>query len=115
MSMDIEEALKLPKEEKVKLYYALQEDLECNDTILAEDQLTPEQWKELGKRIKDTEAENTELISIEAFKRKLDEKIDDVRGNFGSRVLEDLTEAFHYYNNILKLSAQILSRVFFML
>jgi hypothetical protein len=74
LSSLIEEALKLPKEEKVKLYYALQEDLEFDDNILAEDELTPEQWKELDKRVKDAESGKAESISIEKSKKKLGKK-----------------------------------------
>ncbi|MEJ7829675.1 MAG: addiction module protein [Segetibacter sp.] len=48
---------------------ALQEDLEFDDDILAEDELTPEQWKELDKRVKDAESGKAEFISIEDFKK----------------------------------------------
>ncbi len=82
MSSLIEEALKLPKEEKVKLYYALQEDLEFDDDILAEDELTPEQWKELDKRVKDAESGKAEFISIDDFKKKLGKKINEIRNNY---------------------------------
>ena len=49
MSKIIDEALKLPPEEKKELYYALQDDLK-EDTVLREDELTPEQWQEVNKR-----------------------------------------------------------------
>ncbi len=49
MNNIIEAAMKLPKEEKIKLYHALQEELEMDDE-LHEDDLTPEQWEELKRR-----------------------------------------------------------------
>lgn len=49
----LDDVLKLSKKEKVKLYYALQEDLDFEDDYLAENDLTKNQWKELNKRIKD--------------------------------------------------------------
>ena len=57
----IEEVLKLSKEEKMKLYQALQEDLEEN--VLHEDELTQDQWIELNKRIGDIESGKAKLIS----------------------------------------------------
>jgi hypothetical protein len=45
--------------------------LEFDDDILAEDELTPEQWKELDKRVKDAESGKAEFISIEDFKKKV--------------------------------------------
>lgn len=49
----LDDVLKLSKKEKVKLYYALQEDLAFEDDYLAENDLTKSQWEELNKRIKD--------------------------------------------------------------
>ena len=43
--------------------------LEFDDDILAEDELTPEQWKELDKRVKDAESGKAEFISIEDLKK----------------------------------------------
>ena len=52
----LDDVLKLPKKEKVKLYYALQENLDLEDDYLAENDLTKMQWKELNKRLKDIES-----------------------------------------------------------
>ena len=76
MSSFIEEALKLSKEEKEKLYYALQEDLDFNDNVLSEEELTHEQWRELDKRTGESELGKSELLSLEAFSKKLKEKVD---------------------------------------
>jgi len=46
----IEDALKLTTEEKVKLYNALHEDLNFENNIVAENELSEEQWAELKKR-----------------------------------------------------------------
>ena len=45
MNTIIEQALQLPKEEKLELYYALQENL---DEEAGEEELTKEQWKQLN-------------------------------------------------------------------
>lgn len=60
----IENALKLPLKEKRDLYYALQDDLN-EDTVLREDELTPEQWQEVNKRIKESESGKAQFISKE--------------------------------------------------
>ncbi len=60
----IEEALKLPKEEKIKLYHALQEDLEFNDNVLHEDELTYKPRSEVKQRMRDME-NNKNVISLE--------------------------------------------------
>lgn len=75
----IEDALRLPKEEKVKLYYALQEDLNFEDNVLAEDELTPEQWKELERRTQDLADGKSGAIPIERFKQKLNDQVDVIR------------------------------------
>ncbi len=62
----IEDALKLSLEEKRDLYYALQDDLN-EDTVLREDELTPEQWKEINKRNSEVESGKATLISKEAL------------------------------------------------
>ena len=61
MSSLIEEALKLPKEEKVKLYYALQEDLEFDDDILAEDILIRSNGRNLIRELK---MQNQEKLNL---------------------------------------------------
>lgn len=76
----LDDVLKLPKKEKVKLYYALQEDLDLEDDYLAEDDLTKSQWKELNRRIKEIETGKAKLIPWEEAKKKLDAKIKSLRG-----------------------------------
>jgi hypothetical protein len=51
-------------EEKKELYYALQQDLN-EDTILREDELTPEQWREVNRRNHDTDTGKAQYISRE--------------------------------------------------
>lgn len=75
----LDDVLKLPKKEKVKLYYALQEDLDLEDDYLAESDLTKSQWRELNKRIKDIESGKAKLIPWENAKKMLNEKIEAVR------------------------------------
>ncbi|MEQ1798430.1 MAG: addiction module protein [Lacibacter sp.] len=75
----MDDVMKLPKKEKVKLYYALQEELDLSDDYLAEDDLTKEQWKELNKRIKDIDSGKAVLIPWQDFKNQLDEKIKNLR------------------------------------
>lgn len=58
----IADALKLPIEEKKNLYYALQDDLN-EDIILREDELTPEQWREVNKRSAEIASGKATLIS----------------------------------------------------
>lgn len=76
----LDDVLKLPKKEKVKLYYALQEDLDLEDDYLAEDDLTKNQWKELNRRIKEIETGKAKLIPWEEAKKILDAKIKSLRG-----------------------------------
>jgi len=71
----MDDVMKLPKKEKVKLYYALQEELDLSDDYLAESDLTKEQWKELNKRIKAIDSGKAVLIPWQDFKNQLDEKI----------------------------------------
>lgn len=75
----LDDVLKLPKKEKVKLYYALQEDLDLEDDYLAEDDLTKSQRKELNRRIKDIETGKAKLIPWEEAKKTLDAKIKSLR------------------------------------
>lgn len=81
MSTLIEEALNLSKEEKIKLYYALQEDLGYDDNILAEEELTSEQWTELDKRTKDAESGTSVSLLLEEFKKQMNENVDAIRSN----------------------------------
>ncbi len=69
----IDEALKLPLEEKKELYYALQDDLK-EDTILREDELTPEQWQEVNKRNHEIESGKARFISKEQLVAYLKER-----------------------------------------
>lgn len=64
MSHIIEEALKLPKEEKMQLYYALQQDLDAGNN-LAEEELTIEEWKDITQRREDIDSEKIKAISLE--------------------------------------------------
>ena len=66
----LDDVLKLPKKEKVKLYYELQEDLDHEYNYLADGDLTKAQWKELNKRIKDIEIGKAKLISWNKGKQK---------------------------------------------
>jgi putative addiction module component (TIGR02574 family) len=81
----LDEVLKLPKKEKVKLYYALQEDLDLEDDYLAESDLTKAQWKELNKRIKDIESGKAKLIPWEEAKEMIHEKIKSLRSKAGRK------------------------------
>ncbi len=85
MSKIIEEILKLPKKKKIELYYALQENLDWDDNYLAEDDLTPEQWKELDKRVADLETGKVKAIPYKEFKKKMDEKIKALRTTSASK------------------------------
>jgi putative addiction module component (TIGR02574 family) len=65
MNPIIEEALRLPKEEKVKLYYALQEELEAEQKVVDEEGLSDEQWKEVNRRMEEIESGKMKTISLE--------------------------------------------------
>ena len=69
----IEEALKLTIEEKRDLYYALHEDLK-EDSVLREDELTPEQWEIVKNRTNDIESGKARLISKEQLVDYLKER-----------------------------------------
>lgn len=69
----IEDALKLPLNEKRDLYYALQDDLN-EDIVLREDELTPEQWQELNKRYNESESGKAKFISKEQLVDYLKER-----------------------------------------
>ncbi|MEO7530833.1 MAG: hypothetical protein ABIS69_05460 [Sediminibacterium sp.] len=69
----IEDALKLPQDEKRDLYYALQNDLN-EELVLREDELTPEQWQEVNKRNSEVESGNAKLISKEELLDQLKQR-----------------------------------------
>ncbi len=73
MQKIIEDALKLPFEEKRDLYYALQDDLN-EDTVIREDELTSEQWQELNKRYNEGESGKAQFISKEQLVDYLKER-----------------------------------------
>ena len=75
----VDKVMKLPKKDKVNLYYALQDNLDFDDDYLAEDDLTPKQWVELDKRISDIESGKANLIPWEKVKKQLDAKIKTLR------------------------------------
>ena len=68
MNTIIEQALQLPKEEKLELYYALQENL---DEEVGEEELTKEQWEEVEKRYNDIESDPSQFMSGDEFTKKL--------------------------------------------
>lgn len=81
----VDKVMKLPKKEKVNLYYALQDDLDFDDDYLAENDLTPQQWAELDKRIKDLESGKVKAISWEKFKKQMDASIKTLRSKPGNK------------------------------
>ncbi len=74
MNSVIEEALKLSREEKIALYYQLQEDLDFEDEALQEDDLTPEQWKELNKREEAIKNGTMKMITRDEFNEFLNKR-----------------------------------------
>lgn len=62
MNTIIEQVLQLPKEEKLELYFALQEDL---DNELEQDELTKEQWEQLNEISQQLEDGSIKKISEE--------------------------------------------------
>jgi putative addiction module component (TIGR02574 family) len=76
---------KLSKKEKIQLYYSLQEELDWDDDYLAEDDLTPKQWKELDKRIADIDSGKAKLIPWKDFKKEMDESIKKIRSGVGRK------------------------------
>lgn len=81
----LDDVMKLPKKEKVKLYYALQEALDLEDDYLAEEDLTKEQWKELNNRIKDIDTGKAVMIPWNTFKKEMDQKIKSLRNHSGTK------------------------------
>ena len=82
MQKIIADALKLPLNEKRDLYYALQDDLN-EDTVVREDELTPEQWLELNKRYNDSESGKAQFISKEQLVDYLKERRNDLPAKKG--------------------------------
>lgn len=62
MNAIIEQALQLPKEEKLELFYALQESL---DDEIEGDELTKEQWQQLNEISKQIDDGSIKKISEE--------------------------------------------------
>lgn len=81
----VDKVMNLPKKERVNLYYALQDNLDFDDDYLAEDDLTPEQWAELDKRIKDIESGKVKLIPWKKIKKQMDAKIKALRSKPGTK------------------------------
>ncbi|MCY7420680.1 MAG: addiction module protein [Chitinophagaceae bacterium] len=81
MSKIIEQALELPHDEKVRLFYALKEDLRFEDDKLIEDELTTDQWKALNQRIADIKTGKSTLLSLEEFKQKMEKKTNEIRNS----------------------------------
>jgi len=73
MRKTIEDILKLPLKQKRDLYYALKEDLN-EDTVLREDELTPEQWREVNKRSDEIESGKAQFISKKQLVNYLKER-----------------------------------------
>ncbi len=78
----IEDALKLSKDEKVKLYYALQEDLNFEGSILEED-LSSEQSNELLKRENEISNGTMKTISETDFNDFLKKRRDGFKAGSG--------------------------------
>ena len=74
MNPIIEEVLKLPKEEKIKLYHALQGELEVETNEVAEGTLTDEQWREIDRRMEEIETGKMKTISRDEFKTFLKQR-----------------------------------------
>ncbi len=68
MNAIIEQALQLPKAEKLELYYALRENL---DEEPEENTLTEEQWEEIKSRQRSIENGSAKLMSGDDFMDKL--------------------------------------------
>ncbi|MGI8951244.1 MAG: hypothetical protein ACR2FN_06630 [Chitinophagaceae bacterium] len=82
MNNIIEEVLKLPEEEKIKVYCALQKELGLEDNnVLREDELTPEQWEELKKREIEIEKGNVKWISRSELEQILKERRNGLQAN----------------------------------
>ena len=77
MNTIIEQALQLPKEEKMELYYALQEDLD--DELEDNDELTKEQWEEIKRRQRSIEDGTAKFISGDEFLSKLNNLRNELR------------------------------------
>jgi len=67
----METVLQLPREEKIELLHALQDDLEGDDNELKEDDLSKEEWAELYRREKMLESGEATLMTMDEFTKKL--------------------------------------------
>ncbi len=70
MSKIIEQALELPHDEKVRLFYALKEDLRFEDDKLNENELTTDQRKALNQRLADINPEKVPFYLFKNLNRK---------------------------------------------
>lgn len=71
MSTIKETVLALPREEKVELLHALQEDLQWDDDVLEDDDLTKEEWAEIHRREQMIENGEAGLMTLDEFTQKL--------------------------------------------
>jgi len=81
MSTIKEEVLKLPREEKIDLLHTLQEDLQWDDGLLEEDELSKEQWAEIKRREEMIERGEAKWIGTEEFDTFLKERRNAIQGN----------------------------------
>ena len=76
MNSIIEQVLQLPKEQKLELFYALQEELEMADNeVFYSDEL----MTKLEKRAQDIEDKKASFISMEEFNSKLQNLRNELR------------------------------------
>jgi hypothetical protein len=78
MSSVMEAVLKLPREEKIELLHALQEDLQWDDDVLEEDDLTKEEWAEITRREKMLENGGAGFMTMNEFTKRLNDLKNDV-------------------------------------
>lgn len=83
MSTIKETVLALPREEKVALLHALQEDLEWDDDVLEDNELAKEDWDEIRRREKMIENGEMKWITTEEFDSFLKERRDAIQRNKG--------------------------------
>jgi hypothetical protein len=78
-----EEVLKLPREEKIDLIYALKQDVGWDDDAEEEEELSPEDWAELKRREKMDDNGEMKWISTEEFDNFLKERRNAIQSNKG--------------------------------
>ncbi len=71
MSAIIEQVLQLPREEKLELLHALQDDLQWEEETLEEGDLSKEEWAEIYRRERMLESGETGVMTLDEFKQKL--------------------------------------------